>query len=89
MKEKDSLKHNVGAADPRDPNHAKYVRNLRSTDLLMRQFLKLESGLGNSEAFRESPLWCKCGRMNSAGDEHARTCPDNAPERFEDVGTGT
>lgn len=38
--------------DPQDPGYAKYVRNLRSTDQLMRQFLKLESGLGNSPAYQ-------------------------------------
>lgn len=58
---------------------AKRIRYLPSTERLMRQFLKLESGLGNSDKFKESPAWCKCGRLNSTDDEHAATCPDNVP----------
>lgn len=42
----------MSAKDPQDPNHAKYIRNLRSTDQLMRQFLKLESGLGNNPSYQ-------------------------------------
>jgi hypothetical protein len=53
----DPLKSNVGAADPSDPNHHKYIRGLRSTDQLMRQFLKLESGAGNSSAFQRGHVW--------------------------------
>lgn len=65
-----------------DPKSAaKKIRYLPSTERLMRQFLKLETGLGNSEAFKNSPVWCKCGRMNSENDEHARTCPDNVVPR--------
>jgi hypothetical protein len=41
----DPLKSRVGAADPQDPNHSKYIRNLRSTDALMKQFCKVESGI--------------------------------------------
>lgn len=33
-------------------SYARYIRNLRSTDQLMRQFLKLETGLGNSSAYQ-------------------------------------
>lgn len=53
----DPLKSKVGAADPNDASHAKYVRNLRSTDQLMRQFLKLETGLGNSPEFQRGWTW--------------------------------
>lgn len=67
-------------ADKTDPiSYTKYIRNLPSTERLLRQFLKLETGLGNSDSFRDSPAWCKCGRLNSTDDEHARTCPDNVP----------
>lgn len=53
----DPLKSKVGAADPNDTAHSKYVRNLRSTDQLMRQFLKLETGLGNSPEFQRGWVW--------------------------------
>ncbi len=33
-------------------SYAKYIRGLRSTDQLMRQFLKLETGLGNNSAYQ-------------------------------------
>lgn len=58
---------------------AKKIRNTTEVERSLRQFLKLETGLGNSEAFKSSPAWCKCGRLNSKDDEHARTCPDNVP----------
>lgn len=39
-------------ADKLDPiGYAKYIRNQRSTEQLLRQFLKLESGLGNNPAY--------------------------------------
>ncbi len=53
----DPLKSNIGRADPQHPEHHKYIRGLRSTDQLMRQFLKLESGLGNSPAYQRGHVW--------------------------------
>lgn len=53
----DPLKSRIGKADPQDPAHGKYIRNLRSTDQLMRQFLKLESGVGNSPAYQRGHVW--------------------------------
>ena len=41
----DPLKSKIGARDPQDPAHGKYVRNLRSTDQLMKQFCKVESSI--------------------------------------------
>lgn len=41
----DPLKSRIGKADPQDPNHASYVRNLRGTDQLMKQFCKMESSV--------------------------------------------
>lgn len=39
-------------ADKNDPiGYAKYVRGLRSTENLLRQFLKTETGLGKNEAY--------------------------------------
>ena len=58
---------------------ARRIRYLPETERLMRQFLKLESGAGNKDAFVNSPAWCKCGRLNSTDDKHAATCPDNIP----------
>ena len=37
--------------------YAKYIRGLRSTDLLMRQFLKLETGLGKSMAYERGHVF--------------------------------
>jgi hypothetical protein len=43
----------VGNNDPRDAiGYTKYVRNLPSTEMLLRQFLKLETGLGKNEAYQ-------------------------------------
>lgn len=41
----DPLKSKLGAADPQDASHSKYIRNLRSTDQLMKQFCKVESSV--------------------------------------------
>lgn len=41
----DPLKSKIGKADPQDPNHASYIRGLRSTDQLMKQFCKVESSV--------------------------------------------
>ncbi len=41
----DPLKSKMGKADPSDPAHAKYIRGLRSTDQLMKQFCKVESSV--------------------------------------------
>lgn len=38
-------------------SYAKYIRSLRSTDQLMRQFLKLETGLGNNPAYIRGHTW--------------------------------
>ena len=39
-------------ADKLDPvSYTKYIRNQRSTEDLLRQFLKLETGLGKSKAY--------------------------------------
>lgn len=39
-------------ADKEDPiGYAKYVRGLRSTEELLRQFLKVETGLGKNAAY--------------------------------------
>ena len=39
--------------DREDPiGYAKYVRQLPSTEGLLRQFLRLETGLGNSKAYQ-------------------------------------
>lgn len=65
-------------ADKTDPvAYAKYIRNQPSTERLLRQFLTMETGQGKNEAYVNSPVWCKCGRMNSESDEHQRTCADN------------
>ena len=57
-------------------------RKLPGVEKSLRQFLKLETGLGNSEAYRESRVWCQCGRMNSTDDEHARKCQFNRAKQF-------
>jgi hypothetical protein len=41
----DPLKNKIGIKDPQDPQHARYVRNLRSTNQLMKQFCKFESSV--------------------------------------------
>ena len=41
----DPLKNKLGIRDPQDPNHSKYIRGLRSTDQLMKQFCKVESSI--------------------------------------------
>ena len=58
---------------------AKKVRYSTEVERSLRQFLKLETGLGNKSAFVNSPAWCKCGRLNSEGDAHAAICPHNKP----------
>ena len=64
--------------DRNDPvSYAKYIRSLPSTERLLRQFLTMETGQGKNEAYVSSPAWCKCGRLNSEGDEHAAKCPHN------------
>lgn len=44
----------------------------RTKDRLMKQFCKNPEGggVGNSKAYRESPVWCWCGRLNGT-HEHA------------------
>lgn len=36
----------------------------RRRNELMRQFLKLDGPKGSTKAYRESKVWCWCGRMN-------------------------
>lgn len=38
--------------DSQDPGYAKYIRYQRSTEELLRQFLKTETGLGKSDAYK-------------------------------------
>jgi len=58
---------------------AKKIRYSTEVERSLRQFLKLETGLGNKAAFVNAPAWCKCGRLNSIDDEHAALCPHNKP----------
>ena len=45
-------------ADKNDPiGYAKYVRQLPSTERLLRQFLKLETGLGKNAAYERGHTW--------------------------------
>lgn len=37
--------------------YAKYIRNQRSTETLLRQFLKLETGLGKSRAYERGHVF--------------------------------
>lgn len=50
------LKSKIGAADNQDPAHHKYVRNLRSTDQLMKQFCKMESSV-DKPAYDRGWVW--------------------------------
>lgn len=50
------LKSNIGSADKNDPNHHKYIRNLRSTDQLMKQFCKVESSV-DKPAYDRGYTW--------------------------------
>lgn len=68
----DPLKSKIGAADPQDSAHNKYIRNLRSTDQLMRQFLKLETGLGNSKEFNRGWIW----NFEWCSEDPAKARPD-------------
>jgi hypothetical protein len=43
----------------------------RTKDRLMRQFLKRDGLHGNSEAYRASPVWCWCGRLNGTHGHEA------------------
>lgn len=52
----DPLKNKIGNKDPQDPNHARYVRNLRSTDQLMKQFCKVESSV-DKPAYDRGYTW--------------------------------
>lgn len=40
------------AKDSQDPGYAKYIRYLPSTERLLRQFLKTETGLGSNSAYK-------------------------------------
>ncbi len=45
----------------------------RKRNELMRQFLRLDGPKGNSEAYRNSKVWCRCGRLNGThAHEEAR-----------------
>lgn len=50
------LKSKIGAADNQDPAHAKYIRNQRSTDQLMKQFCKMESSV-DKVAYDRGWIW--------------------------------
>jgi hypothetical protein len=52
----DPLKSRIGKADPQDPNHASYVRNLRGTDQLMKQFCRMESSV-DKPAYDRGWVW--------------------------------
>jgi hypothetical protein len=45
-----------------DPGWTPTETNQRNQ--LMKQFCKLEGPGGNSEAYRSSSVWCRCGRLN-------------------------
>lgn len=42
---------------------------------LMRQFMRTGEGEGgNSEAYRNSPVWCACGRLKAEGKDTCARC---------------
>lgn len=59
MDDTDDMKHKNGRYHP-------------EVEQGLRQFLKLETGLGNSRSFRQASCWCKCGRLKS--QEHGDLC---------------
>jgi hypothetical protein len=46
---------------------------------LMRQFMRTGEGggMGNSAAYRNSPLWCACGGMKVTGKDVCAKCDTN------------
>ena len=56
--------------------YAKYIRGLRSTETLMRQFLKLETGLGNNPAFIRGHTW----NFEWCSEDPAKAKPEKVAE---------
>lgn len=61
---------------------ARNARRLPETEKTLRQFLSLESGNYARSPYRNSGIWCGCGRsMNRRGkDGHPVPCARCAPE---------
>lgn len=43
---------------------------------LMRQFMRTGEGggMGNSQAYRNAPCWCECGRLKAEGKNFCAKC---------------
>lgn len=60
---------------------AKRARKFPETEKILRQFLSLESGNYGRSSYRESSVWCKCGRrMNRRGKTGPVPCISCAPD---------
>ena len=46
----------------------------RQKDALMRQFMATKEGELPSEAYRNAPCWCACGRLKSEGMGECERC---------------
>ncbi len=46
----------------------------RQKDVLMRQFMKSPEGSPPSEAYRNAPCWCACGRLKESIEGECARC---------------
>lgn len=67
-----------------DPDDVRSIRNSREVEQGLRQFLKLESGNGNSRAFRRGHVW----NFEWCSEDSALAQPEKVAEvkRFMDTG---
>ena len=54
---------------------AKKARAFPETEKILRQFLRLESGNYARDGYRDSAVWCKCGRRMNRRGKNGKTVP--------------